>query len=126
MKVPSRYDDGYVIPVGTPSPRIETRGLMSLETILTEIDSLPIEHRFQLVQAFWDRLADQGHEPKLPEDMKAEIDRRLSAHDANPEAAAMGLEFGGSVKVDAKSWPTRSCHLTSRPSNPRSSSKVQR
>ncbi len=60
---------------------------MDLQTVLAEIDSWPIEERIRLVQEVWDRLADQGHEPELSDAIKAEIDRRLAAHAANPDAA---------------------------------------
>ena len=60
---------------------------MNLQTVLTEVDSWPVEDRIWLVQEIWDRLADQGHELELSDTMKAEIDGRLAAHAANPEAA---------------------------------------
>ncbi len=60
---------------------------MDVQTVLTEVDSWPIEDRIRLVQEVWDRLADQGYEPELSDAMKAEIDRRLAAHAANPDAA---------------------------------------
>lgn len=60
---------------------------MDLQFVLTEIDSWPIEDRIRLVQEAWDRIVDEGHEPELSDQMKAEIDRRLAAHAANPEAA---------------------------------------
>jgi putative addiction module component (TIGR02574 family) len=60
---------------------------MDLNTVLTEVDSWPIEDRIRLVQEVWDRLMDQGHESELTDEMKAELDRRLAAHRANPEAA---------------------------------------
>ena len=60
---------------------------MDLRTVLTEVDSWPIEDRIRLVQEVWDRISDQGHEPRLSDEMKAEIDRRLAAHAVNPDAA---------------------------------------
>jgi putative addiction module component (TIGR02574 family) len=60
---------------------------MDLRTVLTEVDSWPVEDRIRLVQEVWDRIADQGREPKLSDEFKAELDRRLAAHQANPEAA---------------------------------------
>jgi putative addiction module component (TIGR02574 family) len=43
--------------------------------------------RIRLVQDVWDRLVEQGHEPELSDERKAEIDGRMAAHAANPEAA---------------------------------------
>jgi putative addiction module component (TIGR02574 family) len=60
---------------------------MDLQTVLTEVESWPIEDRIQLVQEVWDRLVDQGNEPVFSDELKAELDRRLAAHRANPGAA---------------------------------------
>ena len=60
---------------------------MDLQHVLDEVDSWAIEDRIRLVQEVWDRLLGQGHEPELSEAMKTEIDRRLAAHAANPDAA---------------------------------------
>ena len=60
---------------------------MKLETLLSEVDRWPVEDRIRLVQEIWDRLVDQGHEPDLNDELKAELDRRLEAHRANPRAA---------------------------------------
>ena len=37
------------------------------------------------MQEVWDRLADQGHDPGLSEEEKAEFDRRLAEDDSAPE-----------------------------------------
>ena len=58
-----------------------------MQAVLTEVDAWPIEDRIRLVQEIWDRLAGQGHELELSPEIKAEIDRRLAAHEANPAAA---------------------------------------
>jgi putative addiction module component (TIGR02574 family) len=60
---------------------------MDLQTVLTEVESWPIEDRIQLVQEVWDRLVGQGHEPGISDELKAELDRRLAAHRVNPGAA---------------------------------------
>ena len=60
---------------------------MDFQTVLSELDAWPVEDRIRLVQEIWDRLADQGHQPELSNEMKAEIDRRLASHAADPEAA---------------------------------------
>ena len=60
---------------------------MDPQTVLAEVESWSIEDRIRLVQEIWDRLTDQGHEPELSDAMKVEIDRRLAAHVANPDAA---------------------------------------
>jgi len=58
---------------------------MDLITVLREVDSWPVDDRIQLVQEIWDRLVSQGLEPELTADQKAELDRRLAAHEAAPD-----------------------------------------
>ncbi len=58
---------------------------MDLKTVLTEVDTWPVEDRLRLMEALWDRLADRGAEPELTDDLRAKLDRRLAALDANPE-----------------------------------------
>ncbi len=60
---------------------------MDYQSVLDEVESWPIDDRLRLVQDVWDRLAAGGQEPELSDEMKTEIDRRLAAHAANPEAA---------------------------------------
>ena len=60
---------------------------MDLKTMLSEVDRWPVEDRIRLVQEVWDRIVEQGHEPELTDALKAELDRRLAAHRANPQAA---------------------------------------
>ena len=60
---------------------------MNLDAVLSEVERWPIEERIQLIQEVWDRLADQGHEAALSDEMKAELDRRLAAYQADPTSA---------------------------------------
>jgi putative addiction module component (TIGR02574 family) len=60
---------------------------MDLETVLAEVRSWPVEDRIRLMEEIQDGLADEGHEPELSDELKAELDRRLAAHRANPDAA---------------------------------------
>jgi putative addiction module component (TIGR02574 family) len=60
---------------------------MDLETVLAEVRSWPVEDRIRLMEEIREGLADEGHEPELSDELKAELDRRLAAHRANPDAA---------------------------------------
>ncbi len=60
---------------------------MNVTSVLTEVDRWPVEERIRLVQELWDRLVEQGEEPELDDELKAELDRRMAAHRANPDAA---------------------------------------
>ena len=48
------------------------------------IDLLGIEDRIALVTAIWDSIADEPHTSLLSDDQRAELDRRLADHIANP------------------------------------------
>jgi putative addiction module component (TIGR02574 family) len=58
---------------------------MDFHTVLTEVEAWPVGDRIRLINELWDRLVDQGHEPELGEEMKAELDRRLAEDDAAPD-----------------------------------------
>ncbi len=57
---------------------------MDYQSVLNEVETWPIDDRIRLVQDVWDRLVDQGYEPELTEEMKAELDRRVEETDRNP------------------------------------------
>ncbi len=59
---------------------------MDLQTVLTEVDSWPVADRLRLMEGIWESLVDQGYEPELTEEMKAELDRRLEEMDRNRDA----------------------------------------
>jgi putative addiction module component (TIGR02574 family) len=51
------------------------------------IDRLSVEERITLVGAIWDSIAAEAQAAPLTESQKHELDRRLVAHKANPDAA---------------------------------------
>lgn len=59
---------------------------MDYQSVLSEVESWPVDDRVRLVQDVWDRLVDQGYEPGLSEEMKAELDRRTAEMDRDPGA----------------------------------------
>ena len=66
-------------------PARYTRGwFMDLKTVLSEVGTWPVEDRLQLVEEVWGGLHDEAYEPELTDDLKAKLDRRLAALDANP------------------------------------------
>jgi putative addiction module component (TIGR02574 family) len=44
----------------------------------------PVEDRLELVFRLWDQLVEDGWRPEPTEDLIAELDRRLAAHEADP------------------------------------------
>jgi putative addiction module component (TIGR02574 family) len=59
---------------------------MNVTTTLKETESWPLDDQIELAQRLWDRIVDAGWQPELTDDLKAELDRRLDALDANPES----------------------------------------
>lgn len=51
------------------------------------IDKLTVAERIALVQAIWDSIAAEVGASPLTEAQRQEVDRRLAAHRANPQAA---------------------------------------
>jgi len=49
------------------------------------IDRMSIEDRLTLVQAIWDSIASGNDRPALSDALRAELDRRLADHLANPD-----------------------------------------
>ena len=58
---------------------------MDLKAVLSEVRSWPVEDRLQLVEEIWQGLGEVGDASELTEDLKAVLDRRLDALDANPD-----------------------------------------
>jgi putative addiction module component (TIGR02574 family) len=70
---------------------------MDLPSVLREVDAWPVEDRMLLIQQLWDRLADQGYEPEVWEDLRDELDRRIAADEAAPDEVVSWEE----VKTEA-------------------------
>jgi putative addiction module component (TIGR02574 family) len=49
------------------------------------IDQMSIEDRLKLVQAIWDSIAATKDRPPISDGLRAELDRRLAEHRANPD-----------------------------------------
>lgn len=59
---------------------------MDRQTVLSEVGAWPVEDRLRLIGEIWEGLGDQGYEPLLLAELKAELDRRLAELDRNPHA----------------------------------------
>ena len=57
---------------------------MDLSTVLNEVNTWPVEQQLELVYAVWDRVGESASD-ELPDDIKAELDRRLAAAEAMPD-----------------------------------------
>ena len=53
--------------------------------LLDTAKSLPLADRIELIEALWESIAREGYEPELTREQAAELDRRLEAHQQNPD-----------------------------------------
>lgn len=53
--------------------------------ILDTAKSLPLSERIELVEALWESIIQDGYEPELTTTQAEELDRRLAAHEKNPD-----------------------------------------
>lgn len=51
------------------------------------IDKLDIEERLKLIGEIWDSVSEEAGDLSLSPEMRDELDKRLAAADANPEAS---------------------------------------
>jgi putative addiction module component (TIGR02574 family) len=51
------------------------------------LDQLSVEDRLTLAQQLWDSIAEEVNRLPLSQAQQQEVDRRLAAHRANPQAA---------------------------------------
>lgn len=56
--------------------------------LLAEVLGLSISERIQLVEDIWDSIAASDVRPSLTDTQRAELDRRLASHAAEPEGGA--------------------------------------
>jgi putative addiction module component (TIGR02574 family) len=56
---------------------------MNANSILQQVEQLPVEDQIVLVQQIWDEIAKRGQVP-LSDAKRAELNRRLAAYRANP------------------------------------------
>ena len=57
---------------------------MDMTSALDQFRQWPIEDQLQFVEKAWDEIAQSGWQPQLTDAQKAELDRRLAAHEADP------------------------------------------
>ena len=58
---------------------------MNLDQTLSELTSLPVADRLRVVESLWDSINADAPVSVSPE-QRAEIDRRVAAHERNPDA----------------------------------------
>ena len=53
--------------------------------LINEAKNLPLSQRIELIEALWESIAQEGHEPPLTPEQADELDRRLTAHQQEPD-----------------------------------------
>jgi putative addiction module component (TIGR02574 family) len=61
-----------------------TEGRVDPNTVLQAVQAWPREDQLEFVFRVWDQLVDGDWQPELTDELKAELDRRLAAYQANP------------------------------------------
>ncbi len=51
---------------------------------LNAVSGWPIQDRLELVFRLWDQILDEGWRPQPNEELKAELQRRIAAYEADP------------------------------------------
>ena len=62
-------------------------GTMNLVKDLSQLLELPADERLQLVEAIWDSLREVPDAVPISDELREELDRRLSAYYADPSSA---------------------------------------
>jgi putative addiction module component (TIGR02574 family) len=57
---------------------------MNTAAALQSLQGYPLEERLEILFQLWDQLLDGGWKPELDEELKAELERRWKAYQANP------------------------------------------
>jgi len=53
--------------------------------VLQAAKNLPLPERLELLDALWESIVEEGYEPPLTSAQAVELDRRLKAHERNPD-----------------------------------------
>ena len=56
---------------------------MDPKTVLQVIQAWPVEEQLDFAFRLWDQLIDSGWQPELTDDLKAELDHRVAAYQAD-------------------------------------------
>ena len=72
---------------------------MDIAMTLERITELSIAERIQIVQAILESISIEDSIPDLTDEQKREIDRRISAYEANPEDVMTWDEVKASIRL---------------------------
>ncbi len=72
---------------------------MSVSLKSLGIDRLSVEERLALVEDLWDSIAGESGATSLTDAQRAELDRRLADHEANPNAVVAWEDVNASITI---------------------------
>jgi putative addiction module component (TIGR02574 family) len=61
--------------------------------LLDEPRKLSVDEQIELMEALWDSIVERNAVSPLTDTQKAELDRRIAEHEANPDDVISGTEF---------------------------------
>lgn len=70
---------------------------LPVNTLLEQARQLSLEEQLELVEALWDDIAKSNGVPPPTEAQRAELDRRLADHEANPDDVVSWSEVKASA-----------------------------
>jgi putative addiction module component (TIGR02574 family) len=66
------------------------------------VDHLTVEQRLALVEELWDSIAESGADVPMSEAQRAELDRRLAEHEAQPDDVVSWEDVKASIVPRSK------------------------
>ncbi len=74
---------------------------MTIEQAISQISALPVDERIRIIQAIWNGLPEDAGTSLTPE-QAAELDRRWTGFQANPDSALTEEEFRRQIREARK------------------------
>ena len=72
---------------------------MNIDQTISDLSALSVDERLRIVQKLWDSIPPETEVTVSP-DQRTELDRRIAAHEADPESAISPDELERRLKDD--------------------------
>ncbi len=57
---------------------------MDQQAVWDAVQAWPVEDRIEFASRLWDQIVDDGWQPELTDELRAELDRRWASYEADP------------------------------------------